>query len=346
MLTRHRRQALAALGFATAYGLVRLYWATGGRWGWTACDRTRSPGRAELASGCGADDVTTLPLVTGWGAVVLCVLLLVVAAAAARRPGRVTAGSAAAAALALVVLSFPGHLLFELPAGAAGRPTDWRDVLHRVAMLAGGLLFARVAVAARRPGCGHPGARGPRPVPASLRGWAYAAAALPLLGFTLPHLLWWWGVPLGIPASVLDAARRDLSPALVAALTAAPAAGGLLTLGLTHRWGQVFPRWTPWAGRPVPRPLVLGPAAVVAVALTSYGLIGVWLMGTALADGRTDWAELGRGWAAAGTELVFLAWGVALGVAVLGYERLTRPRCPMCPGPVARPAPPATTTPR
>ncbi|MFC0006366.1 hypothetical protein [Micromonospora siamensis] len=331
MLTRQRRRARAALCFAAGYGTVRLYWACGGRWGWTACDRTRPPARADLATGCDADRVVSLSAVEGRVAVVLCGLLALVAVVALRRRGPLVAWPASVAALALVVLSFPGHLLFELPAAAAGHPTDWRDVGNRLLLLAGGLLFARVAVAARRPGCGHPDAAGPRPVPVPLRGWVYAAAALPLLGFTLPHLLWLGGVPLGVPADVLAAARRDLSPAIAVAVTAGPALGGLLTLGLAHRWGQEFPRWTPWAGRPVPRALVLAPAGVVASALTSYGLIGVWLMSAALAGGRTTWAELGRGWAVAGTELVFLGWGVALGRAVVGYERLTRPRCPMLP---------------
>ncbi|MEV0154045.1 hypothetical protein AB0H57_09940 [Micromonospora sp. NPDC050686] len=344
MLTEHRRPAHAALGFATGYGLLRLYWAAGGRWGWTACDRTRPPGRAELATGCGAADVPALPFVAGWGAVALCVLLLGVAALAARRRGRAVPWPAGAAALALVVLAFPAHLLFELPAAAAGYPTDWRDVGNRLVLFAGGLLFARVAIAGRRQACGHPRPAGPQPVPASLRGWAYAAAALPLLGFTLPHLLWWWDVPLGIPAEVLANAQRELSPALGAAITGAPALGGLLTVGLAHRWGQRFPHWTPWAGRPVPRPLVLGPASTVAVALTAYGALGVWMMGAALVGGRTSWAQLGQAWAVAGTEVVFLAWGVTLAGALLGYERLTRPHCPMRPpGGGAGPAPRATT---
>ncbi|MEN3609560.1 hypothetical protein AAH979_08430 [Plantactinospora sp. ZYX-F-223] len=60
-----RGRALVALGFALGYGLLRLSWAAGGRWGYTACDRTRSPEPAELADGCGAERLATLPF-RGW----------------------------------------------------------------------------------------------------------------------------------------------------------------------------------------------------------------------------------------------------------------------------------------
>ncbi|MEN3609559.1 hypothetical protein AAH979_08425 [Plantactinospora sp. ZYX-F-223] len=61
------------------------------------------------------------------------------------------------------------------------------------------------------------------------------------------------------------------------------------------------------------------------MALIAYGLIGIGMLAGALATGATTWAELRAGWAEAGTELVFLAWGVTLAVAATGYHRTTRP---------------------
>ncbi|GIG91301.1 hypothetical protein Pen02_62370 [Plantactinospora endophytica] len=324
-MTGRRGRALAALGFALGYGLLRLYWATGGRWGYTACDRTGSPGPAEIADGCGAESLATLPFWSGWGAVLLCGVLVAVAALARLRPGRIASAGAWTAAVALVVLAFPGHLLFEIPVALTGRPTDWPDLLGRLLLLGGGLSFAAAAprTIRRYAPAGPPR---PRPVPGWTRRWTYAACLLPVLGFTVPHACWLLGMPLGIPAGELRRAVEDIGPLTGLLLTLAPMLGGLLTLGLAARWGQVFPRWLPGlAGRRVPPPLAVVPAGVIAVALVGYGLIGIGMMTEGLATGATTWAELRAGWAVAGTELVFLAWGVALAAATVGYARTTRP---------------------
>lgn len=49
--------------------------------------------------------------------------------------------------------------------------------------------------------------------------------------------------------------------------------GALLTLGLTQRWGEVYPRWVPFLrGKPVrPRTAII-PATVVAILVTSAGM--------------------------------------------------------------------------
>jgi hypothetical protein len=318
-----------AVGFAAGYGAVRVYWAAGGRWGWSACDPTRPAPAADLAGGCGAATAPGPGFWSGWGAVAGCAALLVVGllcAGARPRPVAVT-GAAWAACAVLLALSFPGHLVFEVPAGLSGRPTDWRAVAGRVALLGGGLLFA---AAARRPARPHDHPTRPRPAPDRLRGWAWAACLVPVLGFTVPHGLWLLGI--GMPAEQLAQIRSDLdSPALIAALLAVPALGGLASLGLARPWGQVLPAWAPLVGgRPVPRLLALVPAGIAAVALVSYGLLGLWLITADLAAGRTTPAALLGQWMAAGTEVVFLGWGVALAAATWEYARLTR--CPLCPG--------------
>lgn len=87
----------------------------------------------------------------------------------------------------------------------------------------------------------------------------------------------------------------------------------VLTLGLISRWGEVFPRWVPWAGgRPVPVTLAVGPglfaAAVLCVAAPGV-LAGAVQSGSAL-DG-----------------VLFVVlfpcpvWGPLLGAAVFAYSR-------------------------
>ncbi|MBM0230991.1 hypothetical protein JNW91_03315 [Micromonospora sp. STR1_7] len=319
----------AALIFSVGYGLLRLYWAAGGRWGWTACDRTDSPTAAEAADGCGAAQVPHLPFLQGWGAVLLSGLLIATAVFAVRRSGRPASVAAAAAAVPLVVLAFPAHLLFQVPAGLAGRPLDWRDVAARLLLLTGGLIFGAAATVPAR--CSHPSFEGPRAVPIWARRWAYAGFLVPVLGFSVPHALWLMGVPFGISAEMIRAVRDDLSWTIGLSITLAPLAGGVLTLGLAQRWGQVFPRWLPiLSARRVPRALALVPATVIALALVAYGLIGIWVIGSGLAEGTTSWSKLADGWVAAGTVLVFLAWGCCLAVATYGYHRATVSTCVAC----------------
>jgi hypothetical protein len=327
--TTKRGWTLGALVFAVGYALLRLYWATGGRWGYTACDRTRDV--AGISTGCGAEDLATLPFWPGWGAVALSGVLAGVAVLAMLRSGRVPAAAAWVSSAVLAMLSFPMHLLFEIPAAAAGRPTDWRDLANRLLLLGAALLFAAAGAAAGRQACVHPRAEGLRPVPAWVRRWAYAGVVVPLLGWTVPHGLWMLGVPFGISADELLRAKQDIGPGLGVAITFVPPLASLLTLGLAQRWGQVFPSWMPWlAGRSVPRLLALVPAGLIALALTTYGVIGLVLMSRDLGTGRVAWSELVSGWAAAGTELVFLGWGVVLGVAATGYYLVTRSRCAVC----------------
>ncbi|MGC4880607.1 hypothetical protein ACLQ26_30560 [Micromonospora sp. DT43] len=311
---------MACVVFLVGEVALRLYWITGGRWGYTACDRTEL---VDPGGGCGADRVESLPFWAGWGAVGVGIVLAAVVLHAVRSPGRLaSAGSWAAAAL-LTVLAFPLHLLFELPAALSGRPSDWRDLVARLALVAGGVLFAGLANAS---GPGRaPVAAGYRPVPLWARRWAYAAVALPVVGWAVPHGLWALGVPFGIPERELDDIRRGLSTWTGVAITLVPPLAGLLVLGLVQRWGQQFPGWVPGLrGRPVPRLLALIPAGAVALTLVTYGVLSAGIVLGRLVTGELPWSDVVREWAVAATLLVFLGWGIALGVATTGYARTTR----------------------
>ncbi|MBG0566353.1 hypothetical protein [Actinoplanes aureus] len=322
VVTRGRsgRWALACLAFLVAEVTLRIYWIAGGRWGYTACDRTDL---TDPAGGCGADRVEALPFWPGWGAVGVGAILTVLVIYALRVPGRSAAAGAWTAAALLVIAAFPLHLLFEVPAALAGRPSDWRDLGARLALVVGGVLFAGLANATGpRTGSAAPGYR---PVPRWTRRWAYVAVALPVVGWAVPHGLWLLDVPFGISQQQLDEIHQDLAVATGVAITFVPPLAGLLCLGLVQRWGQQFPRWVPGlAGRGVPRLLAVVPAGVVAMALVMYGALSTAVLGGRLLTGESSWPELREGWAVTATLLVFLGWGVALGVTTAGYALATR----------------------
>ncbi|GGR12813.1 hypothetical protein GCM10010168_33220 [Actinoplanes ianthinogenes] len=321
---RRRRWAAACAAFVGGELALRLYWIAGGRWGYTACDRTDL---VDPAGGCGADRVAVLPVWPGWGSVAVALLLTALIAAVLRFPGRATAAASWAAALLLLVAAFPLHLLFEIPAALAGRPSDWRDLGARVALAAGGVLFARLADVSGPPR--FPATPGYRPVPRWTRRWAYTAVALPIVGWAVPHGLWLLDVRFGISAQKLDEIHEGLSSLAGLAITVVPPLAGLLVLGLVQRWGQQFPRWIPLlGGRQVPRLLAVIPAAVVATALITYGLLSCAIFTNSLLTGDLTWPEVRAGWAVTGTLLVFTGWGVALAVTTAGYVLATRPLPP------------------
>jgi hypothetical protein len=108
--------------------------------------------------------------------------------------------------------------------------------------------------------------------------------------------------------------------------------GAILTLGLVQRWGEVFPRWIPFVGgKRVPIPFAVFPASLVAVLVTTAGLMFVRLTLT----GRLG-AILGEGvlsaenWAALAPELLWPLWGGALGAATLAYYYRRRGKCEHC----------------
>ncbi|WP_121180168.1 hypothetical protein [Nocardiopsis sp. Huas11] len=109
----------------------------------------------------------------------------------------------------------------------------------------------------------------------------------------------------------------------------------VLMLGLTHAWGQAFPRWTPFlAGKRVPRVLPLAPALLTGVTLTLYGLV-LAVLAAAYLLGIVDTPEpaapftdaLGSTLMIGSGGLAFGGLGVGLLVAGVSYTRRTRPVC-------------------
>ncbi|HEY3506046.1 MAG TPA: hypothetical protein VGN37_25075 [Actinocatenispora sp.] len=242
-----------------------------------------------------------------------------------------------AAALCTVVL--PGNVVMRLAFGMVGG-TFGRDALL---MATGLLLGAATELVRRRTGagcdrCGRIRSLPTRPdgtvvPPRWLRVATYAAAAVPLAAFSLPHLLWALHVPFGVRPGVTDGVGLT---GTMLFLVAGPAVGALLTVGLVRRWGQVFPRLLPLVGgRRVPRPLAVLPPLLPGLLVLQYGVLTVrCLVPAALGLTRTCFGHSAEvaldNWAFAATYPVFLCWGLGLTVAALGYGWLTRPRCRSC----------------
>jgi hypothetical protein len=141
---------------------------------------------------------------------------------------------------------------------------------------------------------------------------AAAACALP---YVIARASWLTPWPLfGGGAEAFS--EEPLARTIGLMLGAAMFAGGVLTLGLAMPWGTTFPRWVPGVGgRPVPVPLAVVPAAIVAALFTAGGiqLLGLALNSPVSGNGLPSWAMA--------VVLPFWAWGPLLALATWGYAR-------------------------
>ncbi|MFD8597879.1 hypothetical protein ACFV1L_23020 [Kitasatospora sp. NPDC059646] len=130
------------------------------------------------------------------------------------------------------------------------------------------------------------------------------------------------------PAKATASAGLDVT--VLAALV-----GVFLLLGLLHRWGQVFPRWTLLlSGRRVPRLLPLVPAWLTGIPLVMYGAVLV-VLAPLIAVGVLPRVEpsppftsaSGVTWFVEFGGLAFGGLGTALLIAARSYATRTRPVC-------------------
>jgi hypothetical protein len=155
------------------------------------------------------------------------------------------------------------------------------------------------------------------------------AVAVPV-GYAVTRWAWVLGYPLGVRQQTLD----DLGAAVWfgAGLATFGLLGAVLELGLVQRWGERFPHWVPrLAGRPVPVGLAVVPASVVALAVSSAGLVFVRLILSGDFEGLfpAGLADV-AGWL---PEMFWPLWGAALAVATAAYAVRRRPSCSACSNP-------------
>ncbi|MBN6051931.1 hypothetical protein JYK22_08280, partial [Nonomuraea sp. RK-328] len=280
-------------------------------------------------------------------------------AAAVARPlrhgGRTAAAVILGVALAVLATGTPALPVHIVPllagAGVESFPGLARALLDTAGagLMAYGLTVSLRLLRGRCPRCGlpHPGGDGSRERPApSVASRRTRTAAYLLMCGVLPwagvKTIWtlggdalgltaaqWHAANAGAPGAARALASVGVDVTVLAALLAVT-----LTLGLLHRWGTVFPGWTPLvAGRWVPRMLPLVPAWAVGTGLAAYGsLLTVYAPLAALGalpapvpsggftrDGLT-WMILFGG-------LAFGGLGFALLVSARSYAARTRPVC-------------------
>ncbi|TDU91442.1 hypothetical protein EV138_5048 [Kribbella voronezhensis] len=315
------------------YGVLGVYWTAGGAsYPFAKVDDDHST--ASLLEGTPAHVVAPVLAAVGFtGAAVAVVMTF----------KRSKAFEAFAVVLAVVLaLLIPDYTLLAMVAmapalivfaftGVPGQQDGLGDILywHRVnliLMFVGGLLWAATALAYHRRtrdlclSCG----RSDRPVKAwqtpegSLR-WGRRAVQLAVvvnLPYEFTRIAWYFGWPLGI-SDEFHRMMADTPYMLEMGLALAVLAlgGSVLTHGLVHRWGEVYPRWI-WfkAGRRIPPALAIVPAAV---------LIPAGLMNIRLEDNNDEWGLVLPG-------TLWVVWGAALGAATYAYYLRRRTTCRRC----------------
>ena len=307
----------AAVLWALAYGLVRVWWAIHG-----------APGSGPMH--------LDLIVFTGWGAVGLCAAAALVAFGLRTAPWNwplLVAGwavcAAHLAACPILLLDLVGALL-----PGVGVAFDPKAFASRAACLIEGILVGAVAVAYRRRWhsaclfCGRSGVSARLTQPPRWAWWAAYAAVAGCLTRLGAQASIGFGV-MQRPPRVTRLAFEIESLVFEAAFLLA---GTVLPLALVHAWGRVLPRWVRLlAGRRVPRWLPLGPAFAISTLMTVYfgltlvklaadTLSGAWRQSFGILPLAFFWVAVPAYW----------IWGVGLGIAAISYYRITRPPCKAC----------------
>ncbi|GAA0943101.1 hypothetical protein [Nonomuraea longicatena] len=229
-------------------------------------------------------------------------------------PARLVAGFGWVAGPTLLFVLPDVRLLQNLAYALGGHfgLVDW-PVLNQLVCVAGGALWAGAALRAAP-------VRTPSADWRRIGRWATAVAGVAPLPYGIQRAAWSAGIPLGVDEAYVAALLADFDAKGMTGVTAymlplACLGGSLLTLGLAQRWGRVFPGRLPLlGGRAVPEALAVVPASLVTVAVTVAGLAS-WR--SSLGTGMAHFATGGVG-------LLWLPWGLALGLATLAYHHVRR----------------------
>jgi hypothetical protein len=346
------------VGYATAawtfaYGALGVLWATGGPgfpFGLEHDAGAKLSVFSRATPDVGGRVVAVLGIVGG---------LVALWMARARRSQPIGHVAESYAWLTVVLLCFvvPDFRVLAVVAYAPilllGAPFDWPQpvrlvdvvpwaILNQALCIVGGLGWAATAIVYHRrvhDACEHCGrARGgsERAAPEWPIRWSTLAVVVAVVVpvfYALTRFAWALGFPFGLTDVFFREGQATGLWWRGAALGALAIGGAVLTVGLVRPWGEVFPRWVPFAaGKRVPHALVVVPATLVSVIVTAAGLMfirmsifGTFRLGTHAVTFTENWGAL---W----PELVWPLWGAALGVATLGYHYRTRGGCVYCDG--------------
>jgi hypothetical protein len=346
----------AAVAWSLIYAALGVYWVVSGR-GFPYTPETVSDGMGSVVGRFGPGVAWIVVMMAGIPAAAVGAAMLRGMRSRVLRPLFITAGALLAGILLLlmtdlnllITLGYTPLGIVKLLTGAEFGQiylemlTQW-TVVHQLLCLIGGFLWLAATVSyARRSGgaclyCGRrdrpEGWTGPNQAARWGRIAVYVSMVAPVF-YALPRYAWALGFPLGMSEEHLR--RGQESGVWISGLFLATfgLVGAVLTLGLTQRWGEVFPRWMiGLAGRRVPIVLAVAPASLVSVLLIVGGTT-IWsgltqMVANAVAGGAEDIELIGEIIFQVGPTLLFPVWGVALAVATLGYYYRRRGPCSVC----------------
>ncbi|MEU4213053.1 NYN domain-containing protein [Streptomyces sp. NPDC026206] len=333
----------AAAVWSLLYGAAGVYWSFGGS-GYPFAHVVPERSSGSILEPSRAEVVAPLIAVVGLAGVVAGVLM-------ARRWGNgrgrrllLVMGWAQAVTYCLVlpdytllaiVIFAPLFLVFTFT-GVPGEQDGIGDILfwHRnnlVILFVGGVLWALASLAYQRRSrglcvrCGRGGMAAAWTAPEAVVRWGRKAVLVSVLSsipYEATRLAWYFGYPLGITDAFLeDMQNTDGMLEIGLGLAVASALGSLLTHGLVHRWGEVWPRWV-WfkAGKPVALATAIIPASLVAAVLIPGGVMMI-------RGGNQP-----QGWGTNYPAMLWVVWGVALAAATLCYYLRRRGTCQYCGG--------------
>ncbi|MBD1382877.1 hypothetical protein [Metabacillus arenae] len=159
-------------------------------------------------------------------------------------------------------------------------------------------------------------------------------AALAPLPYALSRFAWALGIPFGVDPKFLEdfSSVNPTHHITEWVFGSVCIGGGLLTLGLIQKWGEVFPSWFPIIGsRRVPILLAVIPASLVAIAVTAAGFVFTFAFFTVtLGLMPVDNIIVSQIWGAVGPMVFWVPWGAALGLAAVAYYYRRRGQCAHC----------------
>jgi hypothetical protein len=341
----------AAVAWGLAYAVLVAYWAVSGR-GFPYTPDPVSDVTGPVVERFGPGVAWTVVILTGIPASAVGAAMLRGMRSRALRPLFISTGTLLGGVLLLlmtdvtllIVLGYTPYGIVTLFTGAEfgkvylGLLTQWTTA-HQLLCIIGGFLWLAATLSyARRSGdaCLYCGRRdGPEgwtsPKNAASRGRiaVYVSMVAPVL-YAITRYAYALGIPLGISEELLRLRQGNGMWTQGHSMATFGLVGAVLTLGLTQRWGEVFPRWMiGLAGRRVPIGLAIVPASFVPVLLV-VGSIAMWsgfaqLVGKSL-TGEAEAIDI----VGLAPTMLFIVWGAALAVATLGYYYRRRGPCEMC----------------
>ncbi|MGG0656933.1 hypothetical protein [Rummeliibacillus pycnus] len=334
MIRWHSWVGYVALFWSVIYGIMNFYWLQGGE-GYPFKQK----------SGIFSAFITYLPFQTGsFVFCVLCILGVFISLAMNRPWGRMVPD------WLIIIFSwaFAVFLLLFIPdvelisaiayAFLFKFAFSWQ-MLNQIICIIGALLWIFAVVSYQRKvrnACRYCGRKenGNPSVLIRWGNWITLIAALAPLPYAVTRFAWALGIPLGVEPQFLEESVK-MNP--MATLTewvfgGLCVGGGLLTIGLIQKWGEVFPRWVPFiGGKRVPVLMAVIPASIVAIALTAAGFI--FTFGFFAIKFQVVPAEgiiLSEIEGTIGPMLSWMPWGVALGLAAISYYYRRRGKCEYC----------------